>query len=132
MRKIFSVILGVGVFFINGCTVVKYSDQLLTLKNIGDSQRQINQYIENQKELFALLLYDIHNDLIAADLTEADIKSRYGDPVMSAETSSGTKRLLYRHPTEYYTSDRVYFYIDSAGTLIRWEYVPTEPQQHPG
>lgn len=112
--------------------MVKYSDQLLTLKSIGDSQRQISQYIENQKQLFTLLLYDIQNDQITADLTEAQIKSRYGDPVVTAEKSSGEKRLLYRHPTKYYCSDRVYFYIDPAGKLARWEYIPYQPQNSGG
>ncbi|MBN2483234.1 MAG: hypothetical protein JXD21_03400 [Candidatus Omnitrophica bacterium] len=122
MKKQIYLIL-IGIFLLSGCSLIKNKGPLLTLKSIGDSQRQIGKYIEKQKGLFTLLVDDIKNDELPKNLTEAQITSRYGAPVVVTELDRTKRRLLYRYPKKYYTSDRVYFYIDD-GIMTRWEYIP--------
>ena len=51
----------------------------------------------------------------------------YGDPVLtvhSDQEASEVETLLFRHPTDYFTSDRVYATFDESGKLISWEHKP--------
>ena len=124
MKKKFHLIL-LFMFLCSGCTIIKHKEGLLTLKNVGDSQGQINAYIEKQKGLFTLLVDDIKAEKLPQKLHEKQIRSRYGEPVVVTELDSSKKRLLYRYPKKYYTSDRVYFYLED-GMMTRWEYIPYE------
>jgi len=101
-------------------------ESLKTLKSIGDSQNEIGVYLARQLKLFNQLLVDLKDEAIEPGISKARFIRVYGEPILSKEVgdpSRGTV-LLYRHPTEYFKSDRVYLYFDQEENLVRWEYKP--------
>ena len=110
---------------VSGCATIKHADQLLTLKSVGNSQEEIARYVDKQAELFKKLVEDIKDERLEIGEPKDNILSWYGEPVLSKEILGDSfvkEELLYRHPTEYFTSDRVYLYFDIADELVRWEY----------
>ena len=99
---------------------------LRTLKSVGDSQDEISAYLAKQLRLFNQLLIDLDDEAIEPGISKERFMRIYGEPILSKEVSepSGGTMFLYRHPTEYFTSDRVYFYFDQEENLSNWEYKP--------
>jgi len=109
---------------VSGCFFLPES--LKTLKSVGDSQDEIEVYLAKQIQLFNKLLIDLKNKDLKLGISEANFIYIYGEPVLSKKLTQppGGIKLLYRHPTEYFKSDRVYLYFDQKDNLIRWEYKP--------
>ncbi len=68
----------------------------------------------------------MNNKRLKQGIAKGKFIRTYGEPVLSKKTVEplGEERLLYRHPTEYFQSDKVYVYFDEGGRLTRWEYKP--------
>ncbi len=127
--KLFSVIFLV---LICGCSTVQHMDELLTLKRVADSQKQIEIYLQKQEQGFSRLYEDINTGKLKPGKLERAIISEYSDPVLIKKPEGQTdikEILLYRHPTEYFSSDRIYLYIDNKGKLSYWEIKPAENPQ---
>jgi len=101
-------------------------ESLKTLKSVSDSQDEIEVYLARQVKLFNKLLTDLENEALGPGISKKRFIRIYGEPILSKEVSepSGGIMLLYRHPTEYFKSDRVYLYFDEKEKLVRWEYKP--------
>jgi len=108
----------------SGCFFLPKS--LKTLKSVGDSQDEISTYLAKQLELFNQLLVDLEDEVVEPGISKKRFIRTYGEPILVKEVSepSGGIVLLYRHPTEYFKSDRVYLYFDQEEKLVRWEYKP--------
>ncbi|MBD3264283.1 MAG: hypothetical protein GF375_04185 [Candidatus Omnitrophica bacterium] len=116
-------------FLLSGCSLYQKSKALMTLKRLGDSQQQMEKYIEEQEKLFDRLVEDIKEDRLKTGLSIEEVNRLYGDPVLKREAPSSqpfSTILLYRYPTRYFDSDRVYLQFDSSGILVGWEYKPHE------
>jgi len=126
MKLRFLLISFLILFTIHGCFFLPES--LKTLKRVGDSQEEIEAYLARQAELFDKLLFDLKNDALEPGISKGKFLRTYGEPILSKEVAEPLKgaRLLYRHPTEYFNSDRIYFYFDEKEKLVRWEYKPYE------
>jgi hypothetical protein len=98
---------------------------LLTLKRLGDSQNEIARYVEKQARLFDELVSDTKGGLLQAGTSRQEIQRTYGDPVFFKDTPEGSVS-LYRHPTRYFDSERIYLYFDESEALTRWEYQPAQ------
>ena len=124
MRLKFLLISCLISFFVSGCFFLPESAK--TLKSVGDSQDDILAYLDKQLESFNQLLVDLKGEVIEPGISKRKFLQIYGEPILSKEVSepSGGIRLLYRHPTKYFKSDRVYFYFDQEENLVRWEYKP--------
>ncbi len=113
---------------INGC--VLFSSQLHTLRKAGASQKEIAKYIKEQNKLFEKLLVKVKDNSLEDGMSRDEFIKAYGDPVLSESITpnAGNRHacsiLLYRHQTEYFTSDRVYAYFDGQDKLVYWEYKP--------
>ena len=114
------------VFFVNGCVVFTKAEGLLTLKRYGDSQAQMQRYVDKQVKLFDKLVSDLEADKLKVGISQRQFIRSYGEPVLSRELKEpeAGEVFLYRHPTEYFNTDRVYAYFDESKELIRWEYKP--------
>ena len=124
MRKWEYILLGVLILAAGGCAVAQYADEIHTLQAIDASQRDISKFIERQEKLFHLLLEDVKDGRLKSGLTKKYVINTYGNPVLSREINGGLARkeeLLYRRPTQYFSSDKIYLYFDSSGKLMRWE-----------
>ncbi|MCK4809680.1 MAG: hypothetical protein KAS99_01930 [Candidatus Omnitrophica bacterium] len=114
-------------FVLSGCTAIRYSEQLLTLKAIGKSQREIQQYLDKQERLFYQLTEDIKNKRLKPGISKVKIIRTYGDPILSKAVDNDPsikERLLYRRPMRAFTSNRIYLYFNNSGKLSYWEYMP--------
>jgi len=103
----------------------------MTLKRVGDSQAEIERYLTRQQELFKQLVHDLKQEKLRKGISKRRFIKSYGDPVLTRRDESHPQQeiLLYRHPTEYFTSDRVYAYFDETGKLVRWEYKPYQKSE---
>ncbi|MDD3295743.1 MAG: hypothetical protein PHU64_00090 [Candidatus Omnitrophica bacterium] len=110
-----------------GCLFREDVQELLVLKRIGASQKQISNYLAREDKLFARLLDDIKRGRLRTGIYKRSFIARYGDPVLSKKLPSSAEDidiLLYRYSTKYFTSDKVYAYFDASGKLSHWEYIP--------
>ncbi|MFH1318912.1 MAG: hypothetical protein ABIH71_07845 [Candidatus Omnitrophota bacterium] len=118
-----------AVFVLTGCSAIGHRRQLLALKKVGANQKNIERYIEKQESSFYVLLEVVKNKGLEVGVTKQAVINSYGDPVLSREIKDDTvvlEELLYRHPTRYFTSDRIYMYFDDKEKLTRWEYYPAD------
>ena len=111
-------------FFLSGCFFLP--EGLKTLKSVSDSQDEIEVYLIKQTRLFDELLNDLNQETLEPGISKNKFIYTYGEPILFKEVDnpSGGLMLFYRHPTEYFKSDRVYFYFDQEERLVRWEYKP--------
>ncbi|MDP8290439.1 MAG: hypothetical protein P9M02_05705 [Candidatus Susulua stagnicola] len=124
MRLRFIIISCLILFFVSGCFFLPES--LKTLKSVGDSQNEIEIYLANQAKLFNKLLIDLRSECLEQGVSKESFINLYGEPILAKEVIDppGGVRLLYRYPTEYFKSDRVYLYFNQKENLVRWEYKP--------
>jgi hypothetical protein len=114
-------------FIISGCVLIRYSEQLKTLREVGKAQSEIYRYIEEQEASFYKLKETVKNNQLQLGISKEEIVASYGEPVISREVSNNPpikEVLLYRHPTHYFSSDRIYLYFDNSDRLTYWEYKP--------
>lgn len=106
-----------------GCSKL---EGLMTLKRLGDSQKEIETHVDKQEKLFNLLVNDLKAEKLKSGTSETQIQRTYGSPVLTkpAAEPEGSYVLLYRHPTRYFNSDKIYLHFDASRKLTHWEYVP--------
>lgn len=109
---------------IQGCVFL--SEEVATLKEVGKSQAQIVEYIERQEKLFEKLLDDLKNERLVVGTSKSTIMNLYGEPILSKEAKKPPpgEILLFRYPTRYFDSDKVYLRFDKADELIGWKHKP--------
>lgn len=112
-----------------GCATMSHMDELLTLKSVSDNQRDIDIYLKKQEKGFKKLLEDIKNNQLTKGKSKRSIIQDYSDPILVKKINGEEdvkEILLYRKPTDYFNSDRVYLYIDNKGKLVHWELKPVD------
>lgn len=116
------------VILLCGCAKITHLNELLTLKRASDNRAQIESYLAKQERGFNTLSDDIKNNRLKQGQLKRYIIANYSDPVLTKEPgpeNPGIKDiLLYRHPTNYFNSDRIYLYFDNANRLVSWELKP--------
>lgn len=124
-KKIF--LLFLFVVFLSGCSVLRHKDQLLTLKRLGDDQAQQEKFLLLQEKKFKLLLSDIDKDRLRKGTTRKKVLSRYGEPIAFKEIKDDpllSEHMVYRHPEEFFGSEKVYLFFDKDSNLANWIYQP--------
>ncbi|MBU2251355.1 MAG: hypothetical protein KKH25_03785, partial [Candidatus Omnitrophica bacterium] len=111
-------ILAALVFNLSGCLFKENIEGLLTLKQLGKNQKYIERSIKAQERLFRKLTADIKKDKLKLGIPVESFLRSYGEPVVSKDIPSLGKRFLYRHPTNYFDSDKVYIYFDRQDQLV--------------
>jgi hypothetical protein len=117
------------IFSTSGCAFLSNPQGVMALKRYSDNQAQIQIYVDKQVKLFDKLVSDLKDQKLEVGASQKEFMHLYGEPVLlrKADDPKGGEVLLYRHPTEYFNTDRVYAYFDDTGSLIRWEYKPYQP-----
>lgn len=122
------------VLFLSGCTQLKQVqnlDELLTLKDFSDEKDSQQKWIDREVARFELLLTAIDDGSVKSLANQDAVRERFGDPVVVDEVQENNfpaQRWLYRHPIQKLASDRVYFFFDDNGRLLRYERVV--PSRH--
>ncbi len=112
----------------SGCAILEHKDQLLTLKRLGDDQARQGQFIKRQESKFKLLLSDVNKGLLKKGTARKQILSRYGEPISIKEIKDDPlflEQFAYRHPEQFFGSEKVYLFFDKNQTLVQWLYEPT-------
>lgn len=124
MIKAFLGVYVLIIFVTAGCALLP--EGLMTLKRVGDSQKQIGRYLAKQEKLFDKMLRDVKNGRIKPGISQNRLISIYGEPVITKSSKEPTiaEIFLYRYPTEYFSSDKVYLYFDKSGKLVHLKYEP--------
>lgn len=120
-------IIFIFLFALCGCAIVRDFEGIMTLKRYGDSQAEMQKYVERQTRLFNKLVEDVKDDKLEKGMAQRTIVRMYGDPVLTKEIKGDPpvkEKLLYRHPLHYFTSDKVYMYFSDDNKLLYWKYVP--------
>lgn len=120
-------LLCVLLIFLSGCAILEHKDQLLTLKSLGDDQARQKQFINRQENKFKLLLYDVNKGVLKKGATRKYILSRYGEPISIKEIKDDPliwEQFAYRHPEQFFNSEKVYLFFDKNQALVEWLYQP--------
>jgi hypothetical protein len=126
IKKIFSFF--VCSLLLSSCSIIEHKDQLLALKRLGDDQARQEQFLKRQEKKFQLLLSDYEKGRLKQGTAQKKILSRYGEPVSfkeQLEDQSGvTEEFVYRHPEQFFGSEKIYLYFNKDSKLINWQYQP--------
>lgn len=100
------------------------SEALMNLKDLGENRQQTEDYVRQQKELFARLSQDIKDNRLKTGTSRKEILAAYGQPVASKEAvyqGKAVQSLVFRDPVKFFSSEIVYLYFDKEGLLCGWE-----------
>lgn len=121
MRRIFLAVFSPMIIFVlTGCA----AQGIMTLQRLSISQQEFDEEVETQKKSFFLLRDDFKNNRLKNGMSKQEILAKYGEPVFSRVVNDATERkevLVYRHPTEYFSSDLIYLYLNQKQQLCFWE-----------
>jgi hypothetical protein len=127
MNNSLKIFLGIVLLLTSGCATVAHLDELLALKQIDNDQKQMDRCIKRQDAAFARLSADVHSGKIKKGILKQRIIAEYGEPIVTTSVNDGSsvvEVILYRHPTRYFDSDKIYLYFDASQKLVRIEYKP--------
>ncbi len=101
------------------------SQNLKLLLQINDEDKAFKQQLRLQEKGFSLLSKDLERNWLKVGTLKKDIIARYGQPILELPTQMQEEpiKLLYRYPTKYFDSPKVYLYFDNNQALTRWDTV---------
>lgn len=122
-RIVFAVVIG-WTLGLAGCALLTHREQITALKSLGEEQRELEKYVHRQERLIYKLKSDIQNQSLVKGTSKAKILSLYGEPVYckgSHDSGSPQETCLYRHPTRFFSGDRIFLEFDQDQNLSFWE-----------
>lgn len=108
--------------FIAGCSTVGGLDRLKALSLSRDDQEAT---IKEQDQKFMRLLNDFSSGKIEKGATKDKIIQAYGEPILIKELkkdSSVEQEWMYRHPAQFFGSEKVFLYFNSKDELVDSRY----------
>lgn len=116
------------IFILGGCCLIPEYQPLMNLKTLEEQRARTALVIKKEEALYNKLNKGIKENRLKKGASKKDILSEYGQPVLSrvVHDKSGNKKLslIYRHPTESFSSDMIYLYFDDEEKLFSWEIKP--------
>lgn len=122
-----SSIIWAFIFILGGCCLIPEYQPLMNLKNLADNRSRTERYIEKEEGLYHKLEQDIKKNRLKEGASRKELLRRYGPPVFSRPVDNKTRVkeiLIYRHPTEYFSSDMIYLDLDDKEKLCSWQIKP--------
>lgn len=123
------VVIGICLFLSGCCSIL--NNRICLLKKFSANRLEIENSLSRQRAGFYRLLEDVKNNKLKAGLSKHKIISEYNIPIFSYlrdKDKNIIKVLVYRHPTEYFSSALIYLFFDSRNNLTAWQLVePTNP-----
>ncbi len=105
------------IFFMAGC-----SQAIRTLQGLGVEKDAQTAQVEQQNIKFGFLLNDIKRDRLKPGASRERIIARYGRPVLEEALSEQDKTvLLYRKPTQFFDTEKIYLVFDKNNNLEKIE-----------
>lgn len=117
-----NILIFVLIFLFGGCAVSPLDQRISLLKRLAANHKEIERDIKKQEKLFYKLIEDIKGQRLKEGDNKEEILSRYGEPIFcKVPQEEDMEFCLYRHPTEYFLTEKAYLYFDHAGNLYSWE-----------
>ncbi len=123
-KRIFLAIVTGWTLGLAGCALLTHKEQITALKSLGEEQRNIEKYVQQQENFFNKLKSDIQNQRLVKGTSKAKILSLYGDPIYckgSSDSDIPKETCLYRHPAQSFSGDRIFLEFDHDQNLCFWE-----------
>lgn len=112
---------------LQGCCLIPGYEPLVNLKNLGDNRAQMDKYLKAEEARYKKLELDLKDKRLKEGISRQELLSRYGEPVFSRPAEGQSAKgevLIYRHPTEYFSSDMIYLYLDDKDRLLSYQIKP--------
>ncbi len=103
---------------VSGCSTVSALNRLQNLSLERDKQQA---EVKEQEEKFQHLLSDFSSGAIEKGASKDNIIETYGEPITEKKIDEGfayTEELMYRHPAQFFGSEKIFLYFDSSAKLI--------------
>lgn len=112
--------------FAPGCAFFSFTG---LLRNAARNEKEIQAYVKREEARFLRLKREVQAGRLKKGWKKSAISGRYGEPVVcepasARSASAGTIRCVYRHPTEFISTDLIYLYFSPEGKLVSWEFEP--------
>ncbi len=107
---------------ISGCATVGALNKLQELSSDRDGQQA---YVKEGAVKFKQLVSDFSSGAIKAGISKDEIIEIYGEPISVKNiktVSSFKEEFMYRHPAQFFGSERIFLYFDSGSKLIDAKY----------
>lgn len=114
------------VIFICGCSTLSGINRLKELSLNRDEQQAA---IKKQEEQFKQLLKDFSSGKLEKGASQNKIMEIYGQPVITKKIKTDLtfkEELTYRHPAQFFGSEKIFLYFDSEDRLTEARYEATE------
>jgi len=111
--------------FMCGCISSEDMQGLMTLKSVANSQAQQEKFVKAQEARFQKLLRYVENNKLNTGQSKRWVLAAFGQPHLLKELKDDPPKveyIMYRHPDEFFGSERVYLYFDNDDTLVDWRY----------
>jgi len=112
-----------------GCAYIRHYRELMVLKRFAENQKEIEKYVDKHETSFYRLRDDLQNNRLTKGLFKERILSMYDEPIF-CKTIVSKDRLkeicLYRHPTHFFTSDKIYLTFGAEHQLQSWKLIKHE------
>ncbi|MCA9408352.1 MAG: hypothetical protein H6755_04360 [Candidatus Omnitrophica bacterium] len=109
-----------------GCAAAGHVKELKTLKALSKEQAEIDAFVEERNNKFALMQKAIQSDDIKQYSSRQHILDEFGPPVFSQiiqKDGDSMMKWVYREVTEHFNMDKVNLYFDELGVLKNWEII---------
>src|SRR4030042_2114151 len=94
--------LSLAVIFLSGCVYLAHLDEVMFMKRLENSQKEMQAEIDKEERLYNKLKTDIDNGRLNKPMKKRAIFHLYGEPTLCrpAEGRAGIKETcIYRKPT---------------------------------
>ncbi|MFC1703272.1 hypothetical protein ACFL1E_00620 [Candidatus Omnitrophota bacterium] len=108
-----------------GCITFEEISGLKTLHGYSKSQEGNERYVEIQEKKFQKLLSAYRDNKLEQGTSRRTIVRSFGEPISAREIdgeSQAKERFVYRHPMEFFGSEKVYLFFDENRKLVSWQY----------
>ncbi len=117
--------LAVVVFLLSGCYSIRHLDELLFLNKLSEEQKGLDDIVEFQIGQFKMIKEEYESNQLERYNNQKKIKDKFGAPVLIQEAKRNDQMLqlwIYRHPTEFFDTDKLSLYFDKNGELVLKEF----------
>lgn len=111
-------------FICMGCFSLDSRQRILLIKGLAANNSEIQKYIDTREKLLLKLKDDIRADYLRKNLSAGEIIEAYGEPILTKDIKVNgrfIRRFLYRHPTRFFSAEKIYLAFNEESLLEYWE-----------
>lgn len=105
-----------------GCSAAGKIDELLTLKNMSDSQKLMEEDVKAEDQRFEAMLNEFGTAQWKNYTAKTHFLEHFGQPIVIKHKDYQdrlTEIWVYRYSTRFFDSPKIYLYFDDSGVLLK-------------